>query len=64
MIDLKKVGSSQQASVTSVFDSTYGIYKDAVDAEPIEGARLPTDQMPKATDPSPFSLGPMAAGDR
>ena len=44
-------------------DSYDGKYKDAVESLP-EDVRLPTGQMPKAPDPSPFTLGPLQSGGR
>lgn len=44
---------------TDAHDADHGTYVDAVDQVPTEN-RLPTAQMPQATDPSPFSLGPMS----
>lgn len=40
-----------------------GTFKDAVTAVP-EEQRLPTVNMPKAPDPSPFTLGTMTPGGR
>ena len=37
-------------------DKNYGTYKDAVEGVPTDD-RLPTAQMPKAPDPSPFKIG-------
>jgi hypothetical protein len=44
-------------------DKTYGTYKDNITPVPTDD-RLPTANMPKAPDPSPFALGPMAGGGR
>jgi hypothetical protein len=43
---------------TEQYDKNYGTYKDAVDAVPTDD-RLPTANLPKAPDPSPFTLGPL-----
>ncbi len=56
----------QQGSVhdfTEKYDTTHGRYKDTVDV-PSPEDRLPTVSMPKAPDPAPFSIGPMAPGGR
>ncbi len=37
-------------------------YKDEVDSKPLEGDRLPTNALPKGTDPSPFRIGPTGPG--
>jgi hypothetical protein len=44
-------------------DSYDGKYKDRANDLP-EDSKLPTGNMPKAPDPSPFTLGPMAPGGR
>lgn len=41
-----------------------GVYADAVEKIPEDQKLANTAAMPKAPDPSPFKLGPMAAGDR
>ena len=42
--------------VNDSYDKRYGTYKDAIQDTPVE-ERLPTANMPKAPDPSPFTLG-------
>lgn len=44
-------------------DSYDGKYKDRANDLPEDG-KLPTGNMPKAPDPSPFALGPTAPGGR
>lgn len=48
---------------TERYDSEVGTYADNIAPVPTDD-RLPTAQMPKAPDPSPFTLGPMAPGGR
>lgn len=45
------------------YDSKHGSYKDTIHELP-EDTKLPTGQMPKAPDPTPFKLGSMAPGTR
>jgi hypothetical protein len=40
------------------YDAQHGKYKDAVDAMPLEGERLPTNAIPKAPDRIPFKVEP------
>jgi len=45
------------------YDKQHGVYKEPDPAK--EGTPLlPTSQMPKAPDPSPFKMGPLAPGQR
>jgi len=46
-------GSDKQTEAVNEYDKNYGTYKDDIDAVPTD-ERLPTQQMPKAPDPSPF----------
>ena len=48
---------------TERYDAECGTYKDNIVDVPVED-RLPTAQMPKAPDPSPFKVGPMSSGGR
>lgn len=48
---------------TEAHDADHGTYSDSIPAVPTEN-RLPQAQLPKATDPSPFNLGPMTPGER
>ena len=48
---------------TEQHDKNYGTYKDNI-APVSTDDRLPTAQMPKASDPNPFALGPMSSGGR
>jgi len=66
-VDLaQKAGSEEgvQKDVAKVYDQAHGTYADAAaDMTNVE-QKLATAQMPKAPDPSPFSLGPMTPGGR
>lgn len=41
-----------------------GTYHDAVTSDMSTEGKLPTAQMPKGTDPSPFAMGPMSPSQR
>jgi len=57
------VGEGSTPDVVTKYDRENGSYKDEVVAIP-EEQRLPTVNMPKAPDPSPFTLGSMTPGGR
>ena len=55
-------GNEQPAKEpVEAYDSKHGTYADAVEKVPQEQL-LQEQTMPKAPDPSPFKLGPMAGG--
>lgn len=55
----EKVGQDAPSKdVCDQYDKDYGTYKNAVPEVPVDD-RLPTANMPKAPDPSPFTLGPL-----
>lgn len=55
----EKVGPDKPSKdVTDEHDKTYGKYGDKTKEVPVDD-RLPTANMPKAPDPTPFSLGPL-----
>jgi hypothetical protein len=56
------VGKTHDATVCA-YDAAHGVYSDAVE-KMAEDDKLPTGQMPKAPDPSPFTLGPLSPGGR
>jgi hypothetical protein len=47
-------GPAAEKDAAKVYDERYGTYKDAVNEVVDVNDRLPTAQMPKAPDPSPF----------
>lgn len=57
-------GSEQKKDVAEVYDSQHGKYKDAAAESTDVEQKLATAQMPKAPDPSPFTLGPTTPGGR
>ena len=59
--EFREAGQTKDA--TDVYDANYGEYKNPVEAVPVD-ERLPTAQMPKASDPDPFKLGGMSSGGR
>jgi len=62
--ETSNVGQDKQfKDFTERYDSEVGTYKDNIVSVPTDD-RLPTAQMPKAPDPSPFTLGPMSSGGR
>jgi len=62
--DVSDVGQGKSHSdVTEKYDSAAGKYQDKITPIATE-ERLPTTQMPKGADPSPFVLGPMSSGGR
>lgn len=62
--DASDVGQGKtHPDFTDKYDSKAGKYKDAA-IGPATEDKLATAQMPKAPDPSPFVLGPMAPGGR
>lgn len=64
MIDAKNIGQGKQhEDATNAHDDAYGHYDDNVAKLP-KDERLQEMEMPKAPDPSPFALGPMAPGGR
>jgi hypothetical protein len=64
VIDVSNVGQERTyKDATEVYDAGCGKHKDNVGDGPIED-RLPTVSMPKAPDPSPFSIGPLTTGQR
>ena len=61
---LKDVGHGKKYSTPNeAKDASCGTYEDSVAKMPLE-EKLPSAQMPKAPDPSPFKLGPMSSGGR
>jgi len=64
MVDPNNVGLERTyKDATEGHDAEHGTYKDSADDMPVE-QRLPTADMPKAPDPSPFKVGPMTTGGR
>ncbi len=64
MVDPKNVGHDRPyKDAAEAHDAEHGTYVDGVDGAGGESAenRLPTANLPKAPDPSPFKLGPAAA---
>lgn len=58
MVDPNQVGQDRQhQDAVDAHKADHGTYTETVDTTPTE-QRLPTQQMPKAPDPSPFNLGP------
>lgn len=63
-INLNEVGQGRtHPDPTAAYDAAHGTYHDRVPDMP-EDDRLPSGQMPKGPDPSPFVLGPMTSGGR
>ncbi len=64
MPDPKTIGQDRTyKDATEAYDADKGKYAENVSNVPTE-SRLPTVNMPKAPDPSPFNLGPTAPGGR
>lgn len=62
--DAREVGQTGSTKdYVDKYDAQHGKYDDTVNKVSVE-ERLPTVSMPKAPDPSPFSIGPMAPGGR
>jgi len=62
--DVKNVGHGKAyPTPNDAKDASCGVYKDNTEAMSADD-KLPVKQMPKAPDPSPFILGPMAKGGR
>jgi len=60
----EKVGVDKTSkSVPEEYDKIYGTSHDPVEDVPTDD-KLPTANMPKAPDPSPFTLGPVSPGGR
>jgi len=58
-MDVNDVGQDKShKDATEKYDAEHGTYKDGTDSVSVDD-RLPTAQMPKGTDPSPFTLGPI-----
>jgi hypothetical protein len=63
-IDYNNVGAGKtHDAAVCAYDDAHGTYADGVE-KMAEDERLPIGQMPKAPDPSPFTLGPLAPGGR
>jgi hypothetical protein len=64
MIDPKNIGQGRtHEDATDAYDAEHGEYEHVVGKLP-KDERLQELEMPKAPDPSPFALGPMAPGGR
>jgi len=64
-IDPKSIGQAETyKDATDAYDAGYGSYEANVPRTGDEESLLPTTQLPKGKDPSPFVLGPMATGGR
>jgi hypothetical protein len=60
MKDINNVGAGKgHEDVVSAYDAEHGKYVDNVPPSTSPEERLPTVNMPKAPDPSPFSIGPL-----
>jgi hypothetical protein len=61
--DFKDVGPDKgHKDAISAVDAQIGTYKDPVATMPATEIQGPAAALPKATDPSPFKLGPLVKG--
>lgn len=51
-----------QGDVMGAVDAAHGAYSDHVEADTNLEGKLTTASLPKAPDPSPFTLGPLRKG--
>jgi len=64
MSDIKQVGQGRQyTDAVTADEAERGKYHDGASEKP-EAERLPSGQLPKAPDPSPFTLGPLGPTGR
>ena len=64
-VDPKSVGQDKQYNdVTDQYDAAYGTYEETPPEDLPEDTKFATGNLPKATDPTPFKIGPMAPGER
>lgn len=64
-MDINNVGQGKtHPEAVDAYDAGYGKYQGNVPRTGNQEGLLPTDAMPKAPDPSPFTVGPMAPGGR
>ena len=62
--DASDVGPDQKYSEpVKKYDAAAGTYQSVIPSVPLEDL-LPTAQLPKGADPSPFTMGPMTSGER
>jgi len=65
MSDLNSLSKQMETDPNGAVEgATGGKYKDAVTDDTNTDGKLPTTNMPKAADPSPFTLGPTSSGQR
>lgn len=64
MNDMSDVGQDKtHKEAVEKYDAEHGTYKESIDTVPTDD-RLPTAQMPKAPESTPFVVGPLTPGGR